>query len=130
LKIRYTQKQIDKHKRQKQIADLEKTGKNLFRMFRDKEISASNFITKFTKLREKRNAEESVPLDMEYYRELESYIDQLYRQTVSLEDFDDEKLDLIREREMGNLNRLQKLKNSSSYKKTKHKNKQSGEWGE
>ena len=109
---------------------MEKTGKNLFRMFRDKEISASNFITKFTKLREKRNAEEAVPLDMEYYRELESYIDQLYRQTVSLEHFDDEKLDLIREREMGNLNRLQKLKNSNSYKKTKHKNKQSGEWSE
>jgi len=99
-------------------------------MFRDKEVSASDFIAKFTKLREKRVTEEAIPLDMEYYRELENYIDHLYHQTVSLEHFDNEKLDLIREREMGNLNRLQKLKNSNAYKKSKHKSKDSGEWNE
>ena len=39
-------------------------------------------------------------------------------------------LDDIREAEMSNLNRLQKLKNSSSYKKSKHKNRDNNEdWG-
>lgn len=126
--MRYTQKQIDKHRRQKYIAQLEKTGKNLFRMFRDRGVSASDFVAKFAKLKEGRSADEMIPLDMAYYRELEAYLDHLYAQTVSCDHFDDEKLDLIREREMGNLNRLQKLKNSNAYKKTKHKSKHAQEW--
>jgi len=97
-------------------------------MFRDRDVNASDFAAKFTKLKEKQSADEMIPLDMEYYRELEAYIDHLYGQTVSHDHFDNEKLDLIREKEMGNLNRLQKLKNSNSYKKTKHKSKHVEEW--
>jgi len=44
--------------------------------------------------------------------------------------FDDERLSDIREAEMSNLNRLQKLKNASSYKKFKHKQQaQNEDWG-
>jgi hypothetical protein len=51
-------------------------------------------------------------------------------QTCGREDFDDKILEDIREAEMSNLNRLQKLKNGTSYKKDKHKSKHKNEdWG-
>ena len=121
FEIRYTQKQIDKYQRQKYIAELEKVSKNLFRMFRNKEIGADSFVEKFTQLKERLAAVGKIPLDLEYYRELEAYIDRLYHQIASVELFGNTALDEIREIEMGNLNRLQKLKNGKSYKKTKHK---------
>ena len=40
---RYTPKQIEKYRRQKYIAHLEKIGKNLFRMLRRPETSATDF---------------------------------------------------------------------------------------
>ena len=90
-------------------------------MLRNKEIGASAFVKKFNELEEKLSSIEKSSLDLGYYRDLEAYIERLYRQTVLGEDFGDERLDEIREAEMSNLNRLQKLKNSSSYKKAKHK---------
>jgi len=90
-------------------------------MFRNKAIRADSFIEKFTGLKEKLASAGKIPLDLEYYKELEAYIDRLYHQMVLVEVFDDDALEDIREREMGNLNRLQKLKNGKSYKKDKHK---------
>jgi hypothetical protein len=121
VKIRYTQKQIDKYQRQKYIGELEKVSKNLFRMFRNKEMKADTFVKKFRELKEKLSVATKAPLDMGYYRELEAYIDRLFGQIVFSEDFDDKILDDIREAEMSNLNRLQKMKNSTSYKKAKHR---------
>ena len=92
-------------------------------MFRDKEISASSFIAKFKQLKERLSVIGAIPLDLEYYRELEAYIERLYSQVNSIETFDDVALDRIRDAEMSNLNRLQKLKNGKSYKKSKHKRK-------
>jgi hypothetical protein len=44
--------------------------------------------------------------------------------------FDDKKFNDLRDAEMSNLNRLQKLKNGTSYKKDKHKSKREQEdWG-
>ncbi len=58
------------------------------------------------------------------------YIERLYQQTCSREEFSDKDFDDIREAEMSNLNRLQKLKNAMSYKKDKHKDKHKNEdWG-
>ena len=129
-KIRYTQKQIDKYQRQKYIGELEKIGKNLFRMFRNKGLPASNFTEKFKQLKEKLDLMESNHLDLEYYKELEKYINRLYLQVVLNEEFSDIALNDIRDAEMSNLNRLQKLKNSNSYKKEKHKSKiKSEDWG-
>ena len=120
--IRYTQKQIDKYNRQKYITELEKISKNLFKMFRDKEMTASAFIEKFKNLKNKLSTIEAVSLDYGYYKELEAHINRLYDQVLSIENFGEKEFDTIREAEMSNLNRLQKLKNSSSYKKQKHKN--------
>jgi len=128
--IRYTQKQIDKFNRQKYITELEKISKNLFRMFRDENIAAQNFMVKFEQLKKKFDEKEVMHLDSEYHQQLQVYIERVYSQTCLLEGFDDKVFYAMREAEMSNLNRLQKLKNGSSYKKDKHKSKRQNEdWG-
>jgi hypothetical protein len=126
----FTQKQIDKFNRQKYITELEKISKNLFRMFRDTKITASSFMVKFGQLKKKFDDKEGIHLDSEYHQQLKKYIDRLYVQTCDDDRFDDKRLDDMREAEMSNLNRLQKLKNGTSYKKDKHKSKHKNEdWG-
>ena len=127
--MRYTQKQIDKFNRQKYIVELEKISKNLFRMFRDENVSAEDFIRKFEQLKKKFDEKVEVQLESEYHQQLKAYIIRLYQETCSA-NFTDEKFSDIREAEMSNLNRLQKLKNGTSYKKDKHKSKRHNEdWG-
>ena len=128
--IKYTQKQIDKFNRQKYITELEKISKNLFRMFRDEKVSSQSFIVKFEQLKKKFDQRIEVHLDSEYHQQLQAYIERLYRQTCLTETFDDTCFKDIRDAEMSNLNRLQKLKNGTSYKKDKHKTKcQNEDWG-
>lgn len=128
--MRYTQKQIDKFNRQKYITELEKISKNLFRMFRDEAVCSQKFMLKFEELKKKFDDKSEVQLDSEYHQQLKVYIERLYQQTCSVELFSDKSFDDIREAEMSNLNRLQKLKNGTSYKKDKHKAKRQNEdWG-
>ena len=128
--IRYTQKQIDKFNRQKYISELEKISKNLFRMLRDEDVCSQRFMVKFEELKKKFDEKEAVHLDSEYHQQLKVYIERLYAQTCSVELFCDKSLDDIRDAEMSNLNRLQKLKNRTSYKKDKHKAQHKHEdWG-
>ena len=128
--IRYTQKQIDKFNRQKYITELEKISKNLFRMLRDENVCSQSFMVKFEQLKKKFDEKAEVHLDSEYHQQLKEYIERLYQQTCAEELFCDQSLDDIREAEMSNLNRLQKLKNGTSYKKDKHKSKRQNEdWG-
>ena len=128
--VRYTQKQIDKFNRQKYIVELEKISKNLFRMFRDKSVTAEDFLRKFEQLQKRFDEKVEVQLESEYHQQLKEYITRLYQQTCSAKVFTDENLSDIREAEMSNLNRLQKLKNGTSYKKDKHKSKRQNEdWG-
>ncbi len=112
------------------MTELEKISKNLFRMLRDKTVSSQDFTVKFGQLKEKLEERESVHLDAEYHQYLKQYIERLYRETCQNTLFTDEMLNDIREAEMSNLNRLQKLKNATSYKKEKHKAKRQNEdWG-
>lgn len=128
--IRYTQKQIDKFNRQKYITELEKISKNLFRMLRDENVCSQSFMVKFEELKKRFDAKEAVHLDSEYHQQLKVYIERLYEQTCAVELFCDKALNDIRDAEMSNLNRLQKLKNGTSYKKDKHKSKHKNEdWG-
>ena len=130
ITIRYTQKQIDKFNRQKYITELEKISKNLFRMLRDENVCSQSFMVKFEQLKKKFDEKAEVHLDSEYHQQLKMYIERLYQQTCSVELFCDKSFNDIREAEMSNLNRLQKLKNGTSYKKDKHKSKQQNEdWG-
>lgn len=126
----FTQKQIDKFNRQKYITELEKVSKNLFRMLRDDKVLAMDFVLKFKQLKAKFDERESIHLDSEYHQQLQEYIVRLHKVTCLNEVFTDKIFDDIREAEMSNLNRLQKLKNGTSYKKDKHKSKRENEdWG-
>ena len=126
----FSQKQIDKFNRQKYITELEKISKNLFRMLRDDRTTATSFIVKFEQLKKKLDIREEIHLDSEYHQQLKTYIVRLYGQTCEMETFSDKIFSDIREAEMSNLNRLQKLKNGTSYKKDKHKDRHKNEdWG-
>ena len=119
---RYTPKQIEKYRRQKYIAHLEKIGKNLFRMLRRPETSATDFRSRFSELMQKLDSLESIRLDSEYLRESEAYYRRFFS-AIDHDDFSQQHLQEIREAEMSNLNRLQKMKNRSSYRKEKHREK-------
>lgn len=128
--MRYTQKQIDKFNRQKYIVELEKISKNLFRMFRDDNVAAQDFVRKFGQLKKKFDEKEEVHLESEYHQQLKEYIVRVHVRTCLVEVFTDKEFSDMREAEMSNLNRLQKLKNGTSYKKDKHKSKRQNEdWG-
>jgi cell division FtsZ-interacting protein ZapD len=118
--VRYTPKQIEKYRRQKYIAHLEKIGKNLFRMLRDPRIGSEKFLKRFDELMERLDELESIRLDSEYLRESETHYRTLHR-NLHESDFDDESFDAMRENGMSELNRLQKMKNRSSYRKEKHR---------
>jgi len=126
----YTQKQVDKFNRQKYITELEKISKNLFRMFRDENVCSERFRKKFRELKKKLDEKTEISLDSEYHQQLKNYIERVYEQTCLADIFDDKKINDLREAEMSNLNRLQKLKNGASYKKDKHRSKRENEdWG-
>ena len=128
--MKYTKKQIDKFNRQKYIVELEKISKNLFRMFRDENVIAQDFVVKFGQLKKKFDEKEEVHLESEYHQQLKEYIVRIHVRTCLVEVFTDKEFSDIREAEMSNLNRLQKLKNGTSYKKDKHKSKRQNEdWG-
>jgi len=116
LTMRYTPKQIEKYKRQKYISSLEKVTKNLFKMFRNSNVTQSEFLNKFKNLKENLD-KNRVTLYSEYYEQVQSYINNLYKECQNEFDLED-----IRAKNMTHLNRLQKLKNKTSYKKDKHKN--------
>ncbi len=99
-------------------------------MFRDQSVDSIAFLKKFKELKEKFDAKEEMRLDSEYHQQLKVYINNLYRFCNSDEVMTNKQFDDIREPQMSNLNRLQKLKNRTSYKKDKHKNQSKNEdWG-
>jgi len=123
--MRYTPKQIEKYQRQRYITFLEKVTKNLFKMFRDEKTTQEQFLKKFSDLTKKVDEQVDIQLNSEYHQQMKSYIERLKVEVES-----EFKLDDIREANMTLLNRLQKLKNGSSYKKDKHKYKsQNQDWG-
>jgi hypothetical protein len=119
--VRYTPKQIEKYQRQKYIAHLEKIGKNLFRMFRDPKTDAEKFLTRFDELMARLDELESIRLDSEYLRESEARYRRLHRSLREQRELDDRRFDEMRENGMSELNRLQKMKNRSGYRKEKHR---------
>jgi 5'-deoxynucleotidase YfbR-like HD superfamily hydrolase len=123
--MRYTPKQIEKYQRQRYITFLEKVTKNLFRMFRDEKTTQEQFLKKFDELKEKLDEQVDIQLNSEYHHQMKAYIERLYNEVQS-----EFKLDDIRDINMTHLNRLQKLKNGTSYKKDKHRYKEKDQdWG-
>jgi hypothetical protein len=123
--MKYTPKQIEKYQRQKYISFLEKISRNLFRMFRNESINQEQFLKKFYELKKELNKLVEIRLDSQYHDQLKEYLDRLYHETQK--EFN---LEEIRESNMTQLNRLQKLKNSASYKKEKHRHRsRDQDWG-
>ncbi|MBU1666947.1 hypothetical protein KKC13_00895 [bacterium] len=123
--MKYTPKQIEKYQRQRYITFLEKVTKNLFKMFRDEKTTQEQFLKKFYELKKKLDEQVDIRLDSEYHQQMKSYIDKLH-----LECSNEFKLNDIRDANMTLLNRLQKLKNGTTYKKDKHKHKSKNQdWG-
>jgi len=126
---RYSPRQIEKYQRQKYIAFLDKISKNLFRLLRHEETTAEAFASKLHAMMEEFSKLETPRMDSEYLRQAQDYVDRLYAETRS-DGFDDARYADICEAEMSNLNRLQKLKNKSSYKKEKHRHgERDQDWG-
>ncbi len=99
-------------------------------MFRNENITSGEFIEKFRELKEKFDLRDTMRLDSEYHQQLLLYIDTLYLLFNRDEVMSDREFDELREPQMTNLNRLQKLKNRVSYRKDKHKNqKRDEDWG-
>ncbi len=123
--MRYTPKQIEKYQRQRYITFLEKITKNLFRMFRDETTTQEQFLKKFQELKKKLDEQVEIQLNSEYHQQMKAYIERLESELK-----DEFKLDDMREANMTLLNRLQKLKNGTSYKKDKHRYREKNQdWG-
>ena len=126
---RYTEKQIEKYQRQKYITFLDKITKNLFRLLRHEGTTAEKFVAKLDEMMRQLSKLEQPRMDSEYMQQTQAYIERLHMDTQS-EGFDDARYTEIHEAEMSNLNRLQKLKNKSTYKKEKHKHgERDQDWG-
>ena len=123
--MRYTPKQIEKYQRQRYITFLEKVTKNLFKMFRDEKTTQEQFLKKFDELKKKLDEQVEIQLNSEYHQQMKEYIERLDNELKA-----EFKLDDMREANMTLLNRLQKLKNGTSYKKDKHRYKEKNQdWG-
>jgi len=117
----YTPKQIEKYKRQKYISALEKCTKNLFRLFRDENSTVDKFTLKFKELKKDLDKLDEIRLDVEYLKKTKEYIERLYKNTVLNENFSQKEYQDIKNPELSNLNRLQKMKNRTKYSKEKYK---------
>ena len=118
----YTQKQIEKYKRQKYISALNKCTKNLYKIFRDKSSTYDIYKTKFKALKDEIDKYDSIRLNSEHSKLTKEYINNLYNQTVNNQEFSEDDFLEIKEAQLTKLNRLQKLKNKTKYSKGKYKN--------
>ena len=96
-------------------------------MFRDKNITALQFKTKFISLKKSFDEKDEIFLNSEYHQQMKGYINLLYQDIIVSQELTDKIFDNIREPQMSNLNRLQKLKNKMTYKKDKHKSQKRNE---
>lgn len=103
-----------KYYRQKCINLLEKLTKNLFRMFRDENTTQEQLLKRFFELKGKLDKLGEVYLDTPYHSETRKYIDILANRLKGNFDFSE-----LRWKQMTQLNRLQKLKNVTNYKREK-----------
>jgi len=117
----YTPKQIEKYKRQKYISALDKCTKNLFRLFRDETSTLEKFTIKFKEIKKDLDRLDEIRLDVEYLKKTKEYIDILYKNTILNDVFNEKDYKNIKDIELSNLNRLQKMKNKTKYSKDKYK---------
>jgi hypothetical protein len=107
-------KHLAQQQRQLCIALLEKIIKSCYRMFRNPSLSIANILKKLSILLTKLNQLGPVYLDTQYHKETRTYIERLPMLLHSAQD-----ATIIKIQQITELNRLQKLKNSTQYKRVK-----------
>jgi len=117
----YTQKQIEKYKRQKYLSTLNKCTKNLYKLFKNPSTTYEDYKKRFSKLKEELDNQEAVYLESEYSRRTKEYIENLYNLTIKNKEFTTNDFLEIKDTQITKLNGLQKLKNRAKYNKEKHK---------
>lgn len=113
-KLNTSDRHTDKHNRRKCINALEKMTKNMFRLFRNEETTAQQLVDRFTVLKKRIDQFADTHLDSEYHRAMRQYTTTLGN-SISKE-FD---INSIRASNMTQLNRIQKIKNSTNYMRDK-----------
>jgi uncharacterized membrane protein YheB (UPF0754 family) len=113
-KLITSDRHTDKFNRWKCINALEKMTKNMFRLFRDETTTNQQLIDRFAILKKKIDQFADTHLDSEYHRAMRQYATTLSN-TISKE-FD---INDIRASNAQQLNRIQKIKNSTDYKRGK-----------
>jgi hypothetical protein len=111
-KLITSDRHTDKFNRWKCINALEKMTKNVFRLFRDETTTNQQLIDRFTVLKKRIDQFDETHLDSEYHRAMRQYATTLGN-TISKE-FN---IDDIRSSNMTQLNRIQKIKNSTDYRR-------------
>ncbi len=111
-KLTTSDRHTDKFNRRKCINALEKMTKNMFRLFRDEVTTNQQLVDRFVTLKKRIDLFDTTHLDSEYHRAMRQYTTTLGN-TISKE-FD---IDGIRASNMTQLNRIQKIKNSTDYKR-------------
>ncbi len=103
---------IATYNRQKCINLLEKITKNMFRMFRKEETTSEQITERFFHLKAQLDALWDIVLNADYHRDMKKYIE-----TLAWTFSGNFNLDDLRWPQMSELNRLQKVKNQSGYKR-------------
>jgi|AAUQ01.1.fsa_nt_gi hypothetical protein len=85
-------------------------------MFKDKKVGFSTFKGRFKRLKEEIELYSDVYLQGDHFKKTKEYIDRLYLEVENRELNNKEFLE-FKEREITNLNRLQKIKNQLKYSK-------------
>jgi len=116
----YTPKQIAKYKRQKYISALNKCTTNLYKLFKNEATTYKNYKDKFTILKSEIDKYNDVLISGDYLKKIKEYINNLYLNSV-LNEIDEDEFKNLKEIQLPNLNRLQKMKNREKYSKDKHK---------
>ena len=93
---------------------MEKLMKNMYRMFRDESCTLESISKRFYQLEEQLALLGDVHLDTEYYRAIRKYIEKLSATLKTKPD-----VNAIRSSNMTQLNRIQKIKNQTDYKRKK-----------
>jgi hypothetical protein len=116
----YTPKQIAKYRRQKYISALNKCTTNLYKLFKSQNSTYEDYITKFKLLKSEIDKYEDVLISGDYLKKIKEYINNLYLSSV-LNSIDSEEFQKLKDEQIPNLNRLQKMRNREKYSKDKHK---------
>jgi hypothetical protein len=116
-KLTTSVKHTDKFNRRKCINALEKMTKNMFRLFRDEQTTNQQLVDRFTILKKRIDQFDSTHLDSEYHRAMRQYATTLGNTISKQFNIDD-----IRSSNMTQLNRIQKIKNSTDYTRDKNMN--------